>query len=236
MPKLLIVLLLLLFSHGNSLAQLPDSKLAMDTRNKIWPQMVKELQQKKIVPGSPIFIRLFKSEHVLEIWVKCDQQYKLFKTYPICFFSGGLGTKMRVNDGKSPEGFYTIEPKQLNPVSSYHLAINVGYPNLLEKSKGYTGTDIMIHGDCVSIGCYAMTDPQIDEIYTMAYKSFEAGQKSIPLHIFPFRMQTNYLRVMNASDYYTLWRNLKVGYDLFEANHVPPIVSIVNKEYAFLRN
>lgn len=231
MPKILLLLLFLLFADGKT--ELPDSKLASDTRNTVWPQLVKELQGKDLTPGSPVFIRIFKSEHILEVWVKASQQYKLFKTYPICYFSGGLGTKTRINDGKSPEGFYTIQPKQLNPNSHYHLAMNIGYPNQLEKLKGYTGTDIMIHGHCASIGCYAMTDPLIDEIYTIVYKAFEAGQKSIPVHIFPFKLRDDYIGGMTTHLSYPLWLNMKTGYDLFETNHIPPIVSVMNNEYAF---
>jgi len=102
--------------------------------------------------------------------------------------SDGLGTKTQSGDGKSPEGFYTIEPSQLNPVSNYYLAINIGCPNKLEALKGYTGNAIMIHGHCVSIGCYAMTNPGIEEIYTVVYMAFKSGQKKINLDIFPFHM------------------------------------------------
>jgi murein L,D-transpeptidase YafK len=233
MPKTLFAVITLLFAYTCALAQLPDSKLAADTRATLWPQLQTELHNKGLIPGSALFIRIFKEEHNLEIWVKSDQQYRLFKTYPICYFSGGLGTKTYENDGKSPEGFYTIAAKQLNPQSNYHLAINIGYPNQLEKMKGYTGTDIMINGNCVSIGCYAMTDRVIDEIYTLVYKSLEAGQQSIPVHIFPFRLKADYLKNLSASAYYNLWSNMKPGYDLFERDHIPPQVSVVNKQYAF---
>jgi murein L,D-transpeptidase YafK len=233
MPKSFCALILLIVLFNRSAAQLPDSKLAADTRSRIWPQMVKEIQSKGLIPGSPVFIRIFKEERNLEIWIKGDKEYQLFKIYPICYFSGGLGTKTHVNDGKSPEGFYTIQARQLNPYSSYHLAINVGYPNPLEKIKGYTGTDIMIHGKCVSIGCYAMTDGLIDEIYTMVYKAMEAGQKTIAVHIFPFRLNADYLSSLTASAYYNLWSNMKQGYDIFEAKHIPPQVSVSNKQYTF---
>ncbi|EHQ28400.1 L,D-transpeptidase family protein [Mucilaginibacter paludis] len=233
MLKALLVLISFFLLINHPVTDLPDSKLAADVRAAVWPRLEKELNNGGFKAGSPIYIRIFKEEHILEIWVKKDSTYSLFKTYPVCYFSGGFGTKTRINDGKSPEGFYYITPWQLNPVSHYHLAINIGYPNQLEKSKGYTGTDIMIHGHCASIGCYAMTDPLIEEIYTVVYKSLAAGQTAIPLHIFPFKLNATNMKLCAASDYFSFWNNMKAGYDLFESRRIPPVVSVVNKQYAF---
>lgn len=228
---LIIISLFLFVNHDNKV--IPDSKLAADVRTAVWPRLEKELKNGGFKAGNPVYLRIFKEEHKLEIWMKNGSKYHLFKTYPVCFFSGGAGTKTRVNDGKSPEGFYTIKPGQLNPYSHYHLAINIGYPNQLEKARGYTGTDIMIHGYCVSIGCYAMTNPVIEEIYTLVYKSFDAGQTMIPLHIFPFKLSTGNLKPYTASGNFALWSNMKTGYDLFENNHIPPAVSVSGKQYTF---
>lgn len=233
MHKTLLALISFFFFNSQSITKIPDSKRAADVRAAVWPRMKKELANGGFKPGNPIYIRIFKEERILEIWIKDSSKYRLFKTYPVCYFSGGFGTKTRENDGKSPEGFYTIAPLQLNPSSHYHLAINIGYPNQLEKIKGYSGTDIMIHGNCVSIGCYAMTDPQIDDIYTLVYKTFKAGQTVIPLHIFPFKLNANNMKRSSWSSYFSHWKNMKAGYDLFESKHIPPVVSVVNKQYAF---
>ena len=233
MHKTLLVFISFFLFINHPAAQIPDSKLASDVRTVIWPRMEKELKTGGFKTGNAIFIRIFKEEHLLEIWIKDHDKYRLFKTYPVCYFSGGPGTKTRMNDGKSPEGFYTIAPRQLNPVSHYHLAINIGYPNQLEKIKGYTGSDIMIHGQCVSIGCYAMTDPLIEEIYTLVYKTFEAGYTVIPLHIFPFKPNTDHMKRYAGSGEFNYWSNIKTGYDLFERKRIPPAVSVVNKRYAF---
>lgn len=230
MHKTLLVFISFFLFINLHAAEIPDSRLAADVRAVVWPRMEKELKSVGFKTGNPVYIRIFKEEHILEIWIKDNSKYRLFKTYPVCYFSGGAGTKMRINDGKSPEGFYTITPRQLNPVSHYHLAMNIGYPNQLEKLKGYTGSDIMIHGQCVSIGCYAMTDPLIEEIYTLVYQTFKAGQTVIPLHIFPFKLNADHMKRYARSDY---WNNLKTGYDLFEKNRIPPIISVVNKQYAF---
>jgi murein L,D-transpeptidase YafK len=232
MPKLLVILLLGILMP-TSKRELPDSKLATDVRENVWPKLEKELSDKGLKPDSPIYLRIFKDEHLMEIWVKARNQYRLFKTYEVCFFSGGLGTKTRRGDGKSPEGFYTIAPKQLNPVSNYYLAINVGYPNKLEMLKGYTGDAIMVHGHCASIGCYAMTNPQIEEIYTLAYKAFENGQQKIDLDIFPFRMDPGHFKKYAHLPYQSFWKTMKPGYDLFERNHLPPPAGIEGREYTF---
>ena len=234
MPKIFIPLLVaaLFIIHKT---ELPDSDRAKTVRTAVWPRLQTELREKGLKLNSPIYIRLFKDVSALEVWVKAGKQYRLFKTYEICTYSGGLGTKTRSGDGKSPEGFYTIEPKQLNPVSNYYLAINVGYPNKLEQLKGYTGDAIMVHGHCASIGCYAMTNPRIEEIYTLIYKAFEGGQQKIDLDIFPFRMDSEHMKAYSAYPSLAFWKTMKPGYDLFEKNHVPAVVGIRGREYAFGR-
>jgi murein L,D-transpeptidase YafK len=232
MSKLLFTLLLLLFAIAKPIA-LPDSKRASDARATTWPRLQKELIAQKFDSKYRIYIRIIKQLDLMEVWAKKGNSYEIFKRYNICYYSGGLGTKVTKGDGKSPEGFYTVVAKQLNPVSNYHLAINIGYPNKLEKSKGYTGDAIMIHGNCASIGCYAMTNPTIEEIYTLAYKALEAGQPNINVDIFPFRMTDEHMKEFEKSPYMSFWRTIKPGYDLFEKNHLPPVVSILNKQYAF---
>jgi murein L,D-transpeptidase YafK len=234
MPKLITLLLSLLLIAPPK-PGIPDSKRAGDVRAKVWPKLQKELKDRGFKTHSSIYIRIIKDISMLEIWVQSGKKYELFKSYDVCSYSGGLGTKTRNGDGKSPEGFYTIEPKQLNPVSNYYLAINVGYPNKVEQLKGYTGNAIMVHGHCASIGCYAMTDARIEEIYTLVYEAFAAGQKQIRVDIFPFRMDNARLKLYSA--YYPnqvyFWRTLKPGYDRFEKNHMPAEYYIKGKDYAF---
>jgi len=234
MPKLLLVIAmsLALISFKSKLT-IPDSPRAAGVRTKIWSQLQNKLRKKGLRDDQPVYLRLFKQEHLLEVWVRSGKQYKLFDKYVICFYSGGLGTKTKENDGKSPEGFYTITPKQLQPVSQFHLAMNVGYPNAYDKQHGYTGGDIMIHGNCVSIGCYAMSDYNIDEIYTLVYEAFVHGQKSVQVAIFPFEMTNKNIEAYAKWTPIRFWRNMKSGYDMFERTHIPPVVSVANKNYAF---
>ena len=230
MSKYLPLLLLLLFARSYQ-NNLPDSKLAKDVRTVVWPKLEKELISKGFKQYSPIYLVILKEDNLFQVWVKSKTTYKLFKTYGICFFSGGLGTKTRSGDGKSPEGFYTIGPKQLNPVSNYHLAINIGYPNKLEIKKGYSGNDIMVHGNCASIGCYAMTDPQIEEIYTLIYKAFDSGQQKIDLAVYPFRMDETHMKRYAGSAYFDFWKTIEPGYVFFEKHHLPPVISIRHNAY-----
>ena len=110
-----------------------------------------------------------------------DGQYALLKTYPICRWSGDLGPKKKEGDRQAPEGFYTITPGQMNPNSNYYLAFNTGYPNAYDRAWGRTGSELMVHGDCSSRGCYAMTDEQIQEIYALARDSLLRRPEGIPV-------------------------------------------------------
>src|SRR5438876_854576 len=120
------------------------------------------ISEKDMDLQSPILVRLFKQEAELEVW-KQDRsgRFTLLKTYPICRWSGDLGPKVREGDRQAPEGFYAISPGQMNPQSAYYLSFNTGYPNAFDKALGRTGSQLMVHGDCSSRGCYAMTDEQI---------------------------------------------------------------------------
>ena len=119
----------------------------------------------------------------------------------------------------------------MNPNSTYHLSFNLGYPNKYDKAHDRTGSYLMVHGNCVSIGCYAMTDEKIEEIYTMVDKALDGGQKYVPVHIFPFKMTDNNLKQHSGSKWYSFWLNLKEGYDLFESNKNVPNVEVKDKKY-----
>src|SRR5437763_16934507 len=154
--------------------------------------MLAEIEQKNMSKESPILVRLFKEESELEIWKQDNSgRFELLKSYPICRWSGELGPKVKEGDRQAPEGFYAITPGLMNPNSSYYLAINTGFPNPYDKANGRTGAFVMIHGDCASVGCYAMTDEQIAEIYALARETFAGGQKSFQIQAYPFRMTPN---------------------------------------------
>ena len=138
--------------------------------------------------GAEVFLRIFKESKELEVWLRKGAEFQLFKTFPICYYSGKLGPKTKQGDEQAPEGFYFVNKGRLNPNSSYHLSFNLGYPNAYDRAYGRTGNYLMVHGNCVSVGCYAMTNAGIEEIYLIVEKSLAAGQKLFRVHAFPFRM------------------------------------------------
>ena len=185
-------------------------------------------------PEAPMLVRLFKEEKVLEVWKKTDRgPFKLFKTYGICAYSGGLGPKIKEGDRQSPEGFYTITPGLMNPKSNYYLAFNTGFPNKFDRAWGRTGSNLMVHGDCSSSGCYAMTDEGVAEIYALARESFKGGNPSFQIQAFPFRMTAANLAKNSASEHVGFWKNIKEGYDLFELNKQPPVWDVCERKYIF---
>lgn len=193
-----------------------------------------ELASKAMSPRAPLLVRIFKDEAELEIWKERDDGvYSHFKTYPICAWSGALGPKQKEGDRQAPEGYYVIAPGQMNPKSSFHLSFNLGYPNAYDKAFGRTGAHLMVHGDCSSRGCYAMTNPQIEEIYALARESFKGGQTTFNVHAFPFRMTDEKMANFKGHQWYDFWENIKEGYDYFEDARVLPAVGVKNRRYVF---
>lgn len=183
--------------------------------------------------GTPVFMRIFKQSHELEVWLRSADggRWRHFKTYKICNYSGTLGPKLKEGDRQSPEGLYSVGLGQLHPGSRYHLAFNLGFPNAYDRALGRTGSFLMVHGDCVSIGCYAMTDAGIEEIYALAEAALENGQDSFWVHAFPARLTDAWIDAKVASPWIHFWRDLKVCYDRFEHEGRPPNVEIAEKRY-----
>jgi murein L,D-transpeptidase YafK len=190
------------------------------------------LKQNGLKRGDPVYVRIFKSEMELELWIKRNESYVLFATYPICYWSGQLGPKQRTGDHQAPEGFYTVTRDQLNPNSHWHRAFNLGFPNLLDRAHGRTGSFLMVHGGCSSIGCYAMTNPVIGEVWELVTAAIDNGQERFAVHAFPFRMTEARMASYGEHHWTAFWRDMKPAFDLFEANHVPPRVSMCGKRYA----
>jgi len=197
------------------------------------PPLPARLAAAGFTSGDAAFIRIFKTEAQLEMWLKRGARYELFDTYPVCAWSGVLGPKEKEGDGQSPEGFYEVGLKQLNPNSDYHRAFNLGYPNAYDRAHARTGSALMVHGACASIGCYAMTDYFVTEIYGLVEAALRKGQRSVPVHVFPFRMTQGAVTVHAADEWAPFWLNLKQGYDAFEIARIPPDVYACGRRYAF---
>lgn len=188
-----------------------------------------------------MFIRIFKEEAQLEVWVKSNKNpaYQLYQTYPICASSGTLGPKRCQGDYQVPEGFYHVSV--FNPYSNFYVSLGVSYPNASDNIFGCSrdkGGAIMIHGNCVTIGCIPITDDKIQEVYVMAVEAKNAGQQNIPIHIFPARISTEKLAAIKKQYpdkiVQTFWDNLKEGYDKFETSKLVPDVTIDAKgKYLF---
>jgi murein L,D-transpeptidase YafK len=183
-----------------------------------------------------VYIRSFKDEGIMEVWAR-DAGHELYQrifTFDICQKSGTIGPKRRQGDYQVPEGYYHID--RFNPSSSYYLSLGLNYPNKSDRvfsDKTRPGGDIFIHGECVTIGCMPMTNPLIKQIYLLCVEAREAGQKSIPVTVFPMKLSnTNYQALLssksNSEGDKNLWRDLKLGYDLFNTHKQLPSIDFLD--------
>jgi len=223
-----------------------------------------ELAQAGASLGSPVYLRVFKSNGQdgvfrtiasvkgalaewwfpnlkrawVELWVQGkDSTYRLFKSYPVCTYTGNLGPKRAADDKQAPEGFYTIQSAGMNPNSAYYRSMDIGYPNAYDRLQRATGSQIKIHGMCISGGCFTMGEPQsedhqhMEELYTLVKAAHAEGQTQVPVHIFPFPMTAENLAQYADSSWIHFWAMLKPAYDFFERDRVPPQVHVLNGEY-----
>jgi murein L,D-transpeptidase YafK len=181
--------------------------------------------------GDRAFVRIFKSENRLEVWLERAGRYELFETYPICRWSGGQGPKIREGDGQAPEGFYAIGKSQLNPNSKYTLAFNLGFPNAYDRANGRTGSALMVHGVCASIGCYAMTDPGIRDIYALVEAALNKGQIAVAVDAFPFRMTSQNLADHSQDRWAGFWGDLSAGNEAFQTTGRPATIYSCGARY-----
>jgi murein L,D-transpeptidase YafK len=228
---------LLVFAGALALAGCySDEGYQIPTRamKELSPEMAELLQQKNMPKDSPLLVRVFKEESELEVWKQdTSGRYALLKVYPICRWSGELGPKKVQGDRQAPEGFYSITPGLMNPNSNYYLAINIGFPNAYDRANNYSGAFLMIHGDCSSAGCYAMTDEQIGEIYSLAREAFLGGQKEFQIQAYPFRLTAANLARHRTNPNMPFWKMLKEGNDHFEVTRLEPKVDVCERHYVF---
>ncbi len=196
-------------------------------------KLKERLAAKGLKRGSAVLVRVFKEDSELELWMRSGSTYVRFATYPICQWSGTLGPKLKEGDRQAPEGFYSIRRRQLRRHSRWPRSIHLDFPNKFDQMHERTGSWILVHGGCSSVGCFAMTNPVLDEIFGLVRAAMKAGQKRVPLHVFPFRMTDANLTRHRSSQWQPFWQTLKIGYDMLERTGVPPKVSICNKRYAF---
>lgn len=231
---ILAVVLAAAFAWRHQLPVRPGDKAIPDRQVFDRTMLVADLKTAGFRLGDAAHVRIFKREKRLEVWLRAAEgPYRLFRGYDICTYSGELGPKLKEGDRQSPEGFYRVGLKQLNPASRHHLSFNLGFPNVFDRQLGRTGSALMVHGGCSSVGCYAITDESVDEVYAVVEAALAAGQEAVDVHVFPFRMTAMALAAEGDSQWLGYWRNLKQGYDLFESAFVPPKVGACRGEYRF---
>ncbi|MEM9823592.1 MAG: L,D-transpeptidase family protein [Bacteroidota bacterium] len=188
-----------------------------------------------------VFIRAFKEERLLEVWVKSkkEKKYQPLIHYGFCQLSGQLGPKRKEGDRQVPEGCYQIN--RFNPQSNYYLSLGLNYPNRSDRIRGdqnRPGSDIFIHGDCVTIGCIPIRDDKIKELYLLAKQAKENGQQAIAVNIYPAKLTKEKMAVLEQRfplAYLQFWRELKVIYDQFEHTKEVPQFKISDRgEYQLL--
>jgi murein L,D-transpeptidase YafK len=216
---------------GTSFAAPSLTPRAASMLNNVKIRVNRELGKKGFALGQPIFVRIFKMPGILEVWMMSDNRYRLYKEYPICCYSGYPGPKLQEGDWQSPEGFYTVSARQMNPNSSYHLSFNVGYPNEFDRARRRTGSSIMVHGECSSRGCFAMGNSQMEEIYLLAHSALTYGQQRFGLHIFPFKLTARNLFKFRSSPWIGFWKKLQPGFEFFEQQHKIPDIVVKQGNY-----
>jgi murein L,D-transpeptidase YafK len=189
-----------------------------------------------------LFIRAFKKEQILEVWIKevRREEFALLHTYDFCTTSGVLGPKRREGDLQIPEGIYHIN--HFNPQSNFYLSLGLNYPNASDKILSHAtkpGGSIYIHGNCVTIGCIPITDDKIKELYVLAVEARNNGQEKIPVHVFPAKLDRGTVEELIAEHspnekFKNFWKNLELIYQDFETSKKLKIVRVnKNGEYTW---
>ena len=214
LPLLLTLIILSVIVMTIAPAQTTGDRV-LDARNNVQSEFAEHF-------GKPVFIRIIKEDWELELWVQeADKSWQILKSYHIFGMSGELGPKTAEGDEQAPEGFYRVYPHSMNPRSKFHLSFNIGYPNAYDRKLGRTGSFIMVHGDILSIGCFAMTDARIEEIYTMVNEAFKAGTVHVPVQVYPFRMTAERMLKERESEHFEFWQHLLPGWQHTETSCSP---------------
>jgi murein L,D-transpeptidase YafK len=197
---------------------------------RVRPLLEPELERHGVKWGAPVCLRVFKESAELELWMRpssgAENGWRRVRVYRIACFSGELGPKTKEGDFQAPEGVYEVGLRSLNPASSYHLSFNLGYPNAYDRHHGRTGSLLMVHGKRVSIGCYAMTDDSIEQIYGLVEAALRGGQDRVAVHCFPFRMTAERMGQATEHGAFPFWEELWPIYNRFEASQIPPVVRV----------
>lgn len=235
MHKLYILFTLIFITALSACAAQPNWLSSAKARKELPSKLLSKMQRLDMQKNAPLLIRIFKKEKQLEIWKQQDTgEFALLTDYNICAWSGKLGPKYMLHDRQTPEGIYEIGIDNMNALSHYYLAINIGYPNEFDVANHRTGDHLMIHGGCSSSGCYAMgSNNNIEQIYALIRDAFLGGQHTIQIQAYPFKMKARNMALYRFDNNFTFWGNLKQAYDIFNLTHFPVTYRIRNKKYFF---
>jgi murein L,D-transpeptidase YafK len=187
--------------------------------------------------GDPVFLRVLKEEQVLEVWMQPagKRDFVHYKTYVLCRPAGELGPRTRSQDSQLPEGFYEIKLDSLHPFHWHHLAFEIDYPNAVDRYQKRPAAKVLVQGDCVGMGALALSNPNMEEVFTLVSSALHSGQESLQVHLLPFQLTDKKMNQIqaNESPWLDFWANLKEGYDYFEIVRRPPGVVSKRGRYGF---
>ncbi len=192
-----------------------------------------EFVAKGLKLGSPVFLRVYKQSSKMELWVAQGARYALFKTYRICRWSGGLGPKMYEGDRQSPEGLYHITSEDLIVNPRWHRAMNINFPNRFDIINGRGGSGILIHGKCASVGCFAIEDNNVEEVFDAVRAALRNGQVSVPVLALPFNFAKYAPAIDDTLRLNEFWTDLRRADILFNRDHIPPSAWVCDGRYYF---
>ncbi len=190
-------------------------------------------RQQGFTTGAPVFIRIFKESSTLEVWMQKGSRFALFDSYKICKWSGKLGPKLQEGDRQSPEGMYSIEANDLRVNARWHRAMGVNFPNAHDRTNSRGGSGILIHGKCSSTGCFALTDPHVEEVYDLVDAALAGGQPRVLVHIFPFALTRDNLAKKADHPASDFWQELRPAFAAFERDRLPPQAELCGEQYGF---
>jgi murein L,D-transpeptidase YafK len=218
------------------------STIGADAASKSWRpesvavreiELAKEFSEKGLKLGSPVFLRVYKQTSEMELWVQQGPRYELFKIYKICRWSGGLGPKFYEGDRQSPEGLYRITTSDLIVNRRWDRAMNINYPNNFDQANGRGGSSILIHGGCGSIGCFAIQNQNVEEVYGAVYAALRNNQAYVPVLTLPFRYSALAPEKEDTLHMSEFWSDLRRADLLFERDKLPPTAWICDGRYYF---
>ncbi len=199
---------------------------------RVRPRLARGLASAGARLGAPLYIRVLKEGGEVEVWAAGrDGAYIRFQTYRLCGAAQALGPRRRIGDQQAPEGFYLLTPGRMDASARAYLSLALNYPNGLDTARRWTGAPAAFAGRCAAAAGLGLTDPAVEELWALASAAFRAGQRAIPVHIFPFALTSRALRRPAPETLTRFWAELEPAWRLFEAERKPPATGVRGGRY-----